>query len=209
MQALLTAVMLLLSQAAPPISRGQTVLWSLLSAGADASPGAGAAPCRRSAVSHQACMAPAQAVSRDVHSPIDRAPSVSTNSALQLGMVNQPLMQLRYVSCAKSSAVRETLLLSSQQPCPTTTFPETGLQRKGKGSLIALLVRLVCVGRSQTWEQVSAELQVKHRYLPLVQITALLTDPCAGALWAMLLPGQPLEVSSTAGLNTEIHTAPI
>lgn len=69
-------------------------------------------------------------------------------------------------------------------------FPRDRPERKSKGSLIALPVHLVCVGRSQTWEQVAAELQDKHRYLPLVQISALLTDAWAGALCAMLL-GSP------------------
>lgn len=145
-----------------------------------------------------------------MRSPVDRAPSISANSALQPGMVNHPLTQLRRVGCTKSSAASEMLLPTSQQPRPTAAFPRTGLHRESKSSLIALPVGLDCVGRSQMWDQMFAELQVKHCYLPLVQITALLTDTSAEARRAMLLPGlgQPLEVSSTARLNTELHTAP-
>lgn len=154
--------------------------------------------------------APAQDVGRDARSPVDQSPSISANLALLLGMVNQPLTQLRRVGCAKSSAaLSETLLPTSQQPHPTAAFPGMGLQRESKGSLTALPVGLDCVGRSQMWVQMFAELQVEHCYLPLVQITALLTDTSAGAQRAMLLPGlgQPLEVSSTARLNAELHTA--
>lgn len=40
--------------------------------------------------------------------PVTQAPSISTNSALQLGMVNQPLTQRRREGCAKSSRGSET-----------------------------------------------------------------------------------------------------
>lgn len=103
--------------------------------------------------------APAQSVGGDACSPVDQAPSISANSALQPGMVNQSLTQLRHMGCAKSSAASETLLPNSQQPHPTAAFPGTGLQRESKGSLIALPVGLDCVGRSQMWEQMFAELQ--------------------------------------------------
>lgn len=112
--------------------------------------------------------APAQDVGGDARSPIDQSPSISANLALQLGMVNQPLTQLRRVGCAKSSAASETLLPTSQQPHPTAAFPGMGLQRESKGSLIALPVGLDCVGSSQMWEKPFAELQVEHCYLPLV-----------------------------------------
>ena len=58
------------------------------------------------------------------------------------------------------------------------------------------------------WEQVFAELQVKHCYLPLVQITALITHASARARWAMLLPGlgQPLDFFFNDTATTEIYT---
>lgn len=87
------------------------------------------------------------------------------------------------------------LLCDSQQTHPTTAFPGMGMQRESKGRLIALLVGLGHVGRSQVWEQMFAELRAKHCYLPLLQITALLTDTSAKAWWATLLPGlrQPFQ----------------
>lgn len=162
--------------------RGQTALPSLLGA--------------RAAV-HWQCptergTAPAGAVSRDTF-PVHQAPSISTNSAVQLGMVNQPLTQQRREGCTKSSTGSET---APQQPLPSAAFLGTGRQREGKGSLKALPAGLNCVGRSQMREQVFAELHVKHCCLPLVQITAL---PGLG--------GPAKEVSSTARLNAELHTS--
>lgn len=70
----------------------------------------------------------------------------SALTALQPGTANRPLMQLRHVGCAQSSAATETLFPTSQQPRPTAAFPGMGLQRESKGGPIALPVVLDCVG---------------------------------------------------------------
>lgn len=94
----------------PYTEHRHTVLWSLLGDRADASP-------RARAAAHGQCptqsgTAPARAVGRDTF-PVHQAPSISTNSALQRGMVNQPLTQWRREGCAKSSRDSET---APQQP---------------------------------------------------------------------------------------------
>lgn len=207
-----------------PISSGQTVPRSLLSAGADASLCARAAPRRQGAASHQAHLRTLLGLLAEVHIDLTIGlQSISTTQVLQLGMVNQPLMQLRSMGCVKSSAASKMWLqqpaacprqLPTTQslgklPHPTAAFPGTGLQKEGKGSLTALPVGLDCVWRSQVWAPMFAELQVKDCCLPLVQITALLTGTSSRAQQAVLLPGlrQHLEVSSTTRLTAEIHTA--
>lgn len=219
MQALLTAVRPFLSQALLP-SVVDKLFHGLCSAlGLMPAPVPGLLHADK--VQHPTNHSPdhAWAVGRNAHCPDHRAPSNSSSTAedgesapdaAEEHGLSKEQRSLRNVAPHQPAACPcqlPTTQSLGKLPRPTAASPGTGLQRGGKGSLTALPVGLDCGWRSQV--RALTELQVKDCYLPLVQITALLSGTSSRAQQAMLLPGLrwPLEVSSTARLNTEIHRA--